>query len=65
MNHVSAGRRAAALALVSVVSLGLGACASGPDAVEQEQVYQTSDGVAVVDTVTMVATVTAVDVASR
>ena len=57
--------RAAAATLVSVATLGLGACASGPDAVEQEQVYQTGDGVAVVDTVTMVATVTAVDTATR
>jgi hypothetical protein len=65
MNHVPAGRRAAVVALISVASLGLGACAGGPDAVEQDQVYQTKDGVAVVDTVTMVATVTAVDTASR
>jgi len=64
MNHLHAGR-AAAVTLVAVLSLGLGACASGPDAVEQEQVYQDADGIAVVDTVTMVATVTAVDTATR
>ena len=64
MPHRYAGRTAAAT-LVSAVMLALGACAGGPDAVEQDQVYQTSDGVAVVDTVTMVATVTAVDTATR
>ena len=64
MPHRYAGRTAAAT-LVSAVMLALGACAGGPDAVEQDQVYQTSDGVAVVDTVTMVATVTAVDAATR
>ena len=58
-------RRVAAATLVSVVMLALSGCASGPDAVEQDQVYQTSDGIAVVDTVTMVATVTAVDTATR
>ena len=64
MPHRYAGRTAAAT-LVSAVMLALGACAGGPDAVEQDQVYQTRDGVAVVDTVTMVATVTAVDAATR
>jgi hypothetical protein len=64
MTHRHAGRLAVA-ALLSAVTLSLGACASGPDAVEQDQVYQTADGIAVVDTVTMVATVTAIDAASR
>lgn len=48
---------AAAVALVS-------GCAS-TEGVEQEQVYQAPDGVAVVDTITTVATVTAIDAASR
>lgn len=64
MTDRHAGRRAVA-ALISAVTLALGACASGPEAVEQDQVYQTADGIAVVDTVTMVATVTAIDAASR
>lgn len=65
MTHRHAGSRAAAAILFSVATLALGACASGPEAVEQDQVYQTADGIAVVDTVTMVATVTAIDAASR
>lgn len=57
-------RPAARLASISLAAAWLVACA-GPEAVEQDQVYQTPDGVAVVDTVTMVATITAIDAASR
>ena len=49
-----------ALALASAAALTLVGCAS-TDAVEDEQVIQTPDGAVVVDTITYVATVTAVD----
>jgi hypothetical protein len=53
-----------ALALASAAALTLVGCAS-TDAVEEEQVIQTPDGAVVVDTITYVATVTAVDAAAR
>lgn len=56
--------RAAGVALTALLASLVAACA-GPEAVEQDQVYQTPDGVAVVDTLTMVATITAIDGASR
>jgi hypothetical protein len=54
----------ASLVFASAAALALAGCAS-TDAVEQEQVIQTADGTAVVDTITYVATVTAVDAARR
>lgn len=53
-----------ALMLASAAALTLVGCASN-DAVEDEQVIQTPDGTVVVDTITYVATVTAVDAAKR
>jgi hypothetical protein len=53
-----------AIALVAAVAATLSAC-SGVEGVADEQVYQTADGVLVVDTYTVVATVTAVDAAKR
>lgn len=66
----SAARPIVALVATTLVPLTLTAlagCASTADTegVEQEQVYQTQGGVAVVDTFTTVATVTAVDAAKR
>jgi len=53
-----------ALVLASAAALTLVGCAS-TDAVEDEQVIQTPDGAVVVDTITYVATVTAVDATRR
>lgn len=53
-----------AIALATAVAATLSAC-SGVEGVADEQVYQTADGVLVVDTYTVVATVTAVDAAKR
>ena len=53
-----------ALVLASAAALTLVGCAS-TDAVEDEQVIQTPDGAVVVDTITYVATVTAVDATKR
>ncbi len=53
-----------ALMLASAAALTLVGCAS-TDAVEDEQIIQTPDGTVVVDTITYVATVTAVDAAKR
>ena len=52
------------LVLASAAALSLAGCAS-TDAVEDEQVIQTPDGAVMVDTITYVATVTAVDAAKR
>jgi hypothetical protein len=54
----------ASLVLASAAALSLAGCAS-TDAVEDEQVIQTPDGAVMVDTITYVATVTAVDAAKR
>jgi hypothetical protein len=54
----------ASLALVSAATATLTGCAS-TEGVAQEQVYQATNGFAVVDTFTYVATVTAIDVANR
>lgn len=53
-----------AIALVAAAAATLSAC-SGVEGVADEQVYQTADGVLVVDTYTVVATVTAIDAAKR
>ena len=53
-----------AMALVAAVAATLAAC-TGVEGVADEQVYQTADGVLIVDTYTVVATVTAVDAAKR
>jgi hypothetical protein len=53
-----------AIALVAAVAATLSAC-SGVEGVADERVYQTADGVLVVDTYAVVATVTAVDAAKR
>ena len=53
-----------ALVVASAAALTLVGCAS-TDAVEDEQVIQTPDGAVVVDTITYVATVTAVDATRR
>jgi hypothetical protein len=52
------------LFLACTAALSLAGCAS-TDAVEDEQVIQTPDGAVMVDTITYVATVTAVDAAKR
>ena len=54
----------ASLVLASAAALSLAGCASS-GAVEDEQVIQTPDGAVMVDTITYVATVTAVDAAKR
>lgn len=54
----------AALALFPTALLTMSGCAS-TEGVEQEQVYTATNGFAVVDTFTYVATVTAIDAASR
>ena len=54
----------ASLALLPAATATLTGCAS-TEGVEQEQVYQSADGFAVVDTFTYVATVTAIDAAKR
>jgi hypothetical protein len=54
----------ASLMLASAAALSLAGCAS-TDAVEDEEVIQTPDGAVMVDTITYVATVTAVDAAKR
>ena len=61
------GRRIVTLAAIAMLPPTLGTIAgcAGTEGVEQEQVYQTADGVAVVDTFTTVATVTAIDAAHR
>ena len=51
-------------ALLSAAAVTMAGCAS-TEGVEQEQVYTASDGFAVVDTYTYVATVTAIDGATR
>lgn len=64
MNIQFARPALASLILASATALSLAGCAS-TDAVEDEQVVQTPDGTVVVDTITYVATVTAVDAAKR
>ena len=54
----------ASLMLASAAALSLAGCAS-TDAVEDQQVIQTPDGAVMIDTITYVATVTAVDAAKR
>lgn len=54
----------AALLLACTAALSIAGCAS-TDAVEDEQVIQTPDGAVMVDTITYVATVTAVDASRR
>lgn len=54
----------ASLLLATAAALSLAGCAS-TDAVEDEEVVQTPDGAVVVDTITYVATVTAVDATKR
>jgi hypothetical protein len=54
----------AALALLPVATATLMGCAS-TEGVEQEHVYQAADGFAIVDTFSYVATVTAIDAATR
>jgi hypothetical protein len=54
----------ASLALLPAGMVTLAGCAS-TEGVEQEQVYKATDGFAVVDTFTYVATVTAIDAAKR
>ena len=56
--------RLAALPAVLVVLVALHACRS-PQGVEQEAVYQTPNGVAIVDVFTTIATVSAVDATKR
>jgi len=62
-SHSLARRGLRAIALF-VVAATLSAC-SGVEGVADEQVYQTADDVLIVDTYTVVATVTAVDAAKR
>lgn len=54
----------ASLALLPAAVVTLAGCAS-TEGVEQEQVYKAANGIAVVDTFTYVATVTAIDAAKR
>ena len=63
-SYPGARRGVWAIALVAAVAATLSAC-SGVGGVADEQVYQTADGVVVVDTYTVVATVTAIDAAKR
>lgn len=56
--------RVAALCTAFVAVLALAGCHS-PQGVEQQTVYQTPNGVALVDTFTTVATVSAIDAANR
>jgi hypothetical protein len=55
----------ASLVLLPVTVLTMAGCASTTEGVEQEQVYTASNGFAVVDTFSYVATVTAIDAATR
>jgi hypothetical protein len=64
MNTRFARPALASLVTACAAALTLVGCAS-TDAVEDEQVVQTPDGAVVVDTITYVATVTAVDAAKR
>jgi len=63
-SYPRARRGLRAIAPVAAVAAALAAC-SGVEGVADEQVYQTADGVLVVDTYTVVATITALDAATR
>lgn len=66
MNHAAATAgiiRAGSRAIAVAMALALAACATGGGGVEDEAVYRTADGAVLVDTYTVVATVTAIDAA--